>query len=1670
MSFRSNSFSSQSFHATRRDSHDVDGTSGASQGDGVPESLIRQMLGHGKRDPGAPAYYFVHGPRSIQTVSRGEVITRARLIAVALGRCTQRGERVVVALPQSLEFIDTFLGCLLSGRVAVPCNLPRGRNPQSIARLKRIVKDAQASLLITSDDVLEMLNARAAVGSESSGTRRPQFTGFDQLVELAGQDGSADVSDNALPGADDLAFLQYTSGATGAPKGVVVTHGNLAANERAMQHALGHTAQSLLVSWLPFFHDMGLVCGLLQPLYVGFPAVLMSPALFLKHPELWLQAVTDYRATTIGGPNFAFDYCADRITDEQRARLDLRSLTVAFNGSEPVRAATLERFARRFEPVGFQRSVFFPCYGLAEATLIVSGGAPGRDWITCQAPSEQESGSLARQHVGCGQIAQDTEVRIVDRETRLPLPAGEVGEIWVRGSSVARGYWNQAEPTERTFCATLATEPPQGPYLRTGDLGFLSDGQLFITGRCKDMLIVRGRNIDPLDIEQLFLEVTGTGRINSVAAVSIEEDDREQLYLLVEASSDARKAIRDAGRPGALAPLDELTHAIHQSLVARLDVPLRGIAFVRPGRLPRTTSGKLARQACREMLSQEGPDLLYVARIPDADGKLHGTVLELLKMHLREAQRSATDATNPAQAKQQLDDAAAIPSSLAMPEPTHLTSVQQDLPWPFDPSQRLSAAGLDSLARTSLFTDLEKQLGVTIAGQFREHDPTWGELIAVLQQESRDTNDTKTVAAIHGHEQVDLNSDDSKPAGRDPAGHNQPRAADTASRALRFDSAETHRPLACGNARGAEPDPGLVCPLPQSVDGQNASFSDFEQRMTRDLLAKTRDFSPWLNQFDASGHKRYLLPVLENRGGRALVGADQAYGQREVMLYCSADYLGLAHDPRLKLAATRAVIDQGCNVASVPLVAGSTEVHRMLEEQLADWLGKEACVLFPTGQSANSATIAALCSERDSIVVDNQVHCSVLEGVRLSRAHWRTFLHNDAKSLAEVLTQVRQVNPERGVLVIVEGVYGIDGDVANLAELIEVARRFEARVMVDDAHGIGVIGENGRGSVDAQQVTDQVDILMGSLSKSLGSFGGFVLASREVIDYLRFFAKSISFAVGMPAINAAVALEALKVIREEPQRVAELQRKARLLRDELLTRGFRDVQASQSSIMSIEVGSEDRLREISRLLFERGVWAEPLPFPAVPRGRERVRFRVRYVHTDADLLETAETVAQVLRDQAMGTDEHDAPPAPGAPSAPSAHQASSDAPTSDVSITMTPRWNVTDSLDLPEARELTTLIQTEARANNVALPWVAPDLMIKYFAQADYWRNTRGPLQWHRLRVADKTLAAFCVERRKVSYDGRLRDAALVGSFAYRSELLPELMARVSAVCELVGSETELLALPAMHPVYVFGAGIPAWLSAEEKPLLEQAYPIDFCERIGKIGYEPLCQLDYTRLELTPDRTVDTRQLPASSEVTVREFRREALAQEAAWLTLLINRTLARLPLAATVSETVVLGLLKDLRELIRPGFWLVAQRHGRPIGFVFAYPNITSAFREAYGNADIADFQALGQAMEAAREVFVAWLAVDPEFAGQQVSQKLLDTLFARLRSQGYRHAWLSWEMVDGSQLDSRMTGYGKIVQHASLPVPGSYRPTQSSPEIPAPHLGQRPSRSRSDFIQEVK
>jgi acyl transferase domain-containing protein/glutamate-1-semialdehyde aminotransferase/acyl-CoA synthetase (AMP-forming)/AMP-acid ligase II len=514
---------------------------------------------------------------------------RARTIAAWLQAHCAAGDRVLLVYPPGLEYICGFLACLYAGAIAVPAYPPtRSSSNRGTERLHTVAANAQARCVLTNQASLELVES---VLQGRTGDEPVRCVATDTLdVELA----SAWVARRITAGA--LAFLQYTSGSTGDPKGVMVSHGNLIENSRLIHARFEHSEHSKGVIWLPPYHDMGLIGGILQPLYGGFSTVLMSPVSFVQRPWLWLQAVSRYRATTSGGPDFAYAQCVRQFSPQWCEGLDLSCWNVAFVGAEPTRRDTLDRFAECFAPYGFDARAFYSCYGLAEATLFVTGGQASEpyraltvdaDALTMnRAQAVSDDGAPALDVIGCGTIDQaGHRILVVDPHSTQPVASRGVGEIWVSGPSVAGGYWRDAKKTAETFGATLANG--DGPFMRTGDLGFVSDGELYVTGRVKDLMIIRGRNHYPHDIEQTVALSDSRCAQGAVAAFTVDRQGEPELIVLCEA------AVSDSAQ---VAPV----FAAASAAVARAHgVTVARLVFVPMRSLPKTTSGKLQRAQCR---------------------------------------------------------------------------------------------------------------------------------------------------------------------------------------------------------------------------------------------------------------------------------------------------------------------------------------------------------------------------------------------------------------------------------------------------------------------------------------------------------------------------------------------------------------------------------------------------------------------------------------------------------------------------------------------------------------------------------------------------------------------------------------------------------------------------------------------------------------------------------------------------------------------------------------------------------------------------------------------------------------------------------------------------------------------------------------------------------------
>ena len=547
-------------------------------------TLVEILRARAARQGGERIYTFLYGQEE-HSLTYAELDSLARSGAAKLLEHCAPGDRALLIYQPGLDYVIALFACLYAGVISVPSYVPRPNRP--LSRLEAIMANAEPKVALTTR---ELLNA-------PKGMFRQQPLA--NLPRLATNDIPADASvEFSVPwiSAETPVILQYTSGSTASPKGVTLTHGNIVDNTAAIEKNFPLSSESSTVFWLPPYHDMGLIGGILQPLCTGFPVCLMSPVAFLQRPSRWLQTISRLRATCSGGPNFAYDLCVRRVSDEEMGEMDLSSWKIAFNGAEPIRKQTLDDFSEKFARCGFQRSSFHPCYGLAESTLMATGMDRDRTGLQFQNLSrtalekDQIQPPLANDDectlVSSGCAAGNQEIRIVDPASAESLPSERVGEVWISGPSIAAGYWGRPKETEETFRAHLATG--EGPFLRTGDLGFLQGSQLYITGRIKDLIIIRGQNYYPHDLEFTAQRCHPALQPSSAAAFSVQRDGIEQLILTQEV--DGRL------NPG---DLKEITARISASISETHDLHVDQIILVKPWTIPRTTSGKIQRYLCR---------------------------------------------------------------------------------------------------------------------------------------------------------------------------------------------------------------------------------------------------------------------------------------------------------------------------------------------------------------------------------------------------------------------------------------------------------------------------------------------------------------------------------------------------------------------------------------------------------------------------------------------------------------------------------------------------------------------------------------------------------------------------------------------------------------------------------------------------------------------------------------------------------------------------------------------------------------------------------------------------------------------------------------------------------------------------------------------------------------
>ena len=1072
--------------------------------------------------------YLVDGEDEVVELTYGQLDRKARAIAARLKTYNIQGERALLLFPPGLDFIAAFFGCLYAGVIAVPAYPPR-RN-RNMVRIQAIAADADAKIALTVRSDFERVEQML---DDTPLLKSLHWLSTDNILdEDADQWNRPDINE------DTLSFLQYTSGSTGTPKGVMLTHANMMHNSALIAYAFEHTRSLKTIFWLPMYHDMGLIGGVLQPLHVGQPNISMSPMAFLQQPYRWLKTISKYQGTVSGGPNFAYELCINKITAEQRDKLDLSSWELAFNGAEPIKPETIERFTEMFEPCGFKREAFYPCYGMAEATLIIAGGmkksppvirvvdGDALDHNNVVDADPDEAG--ARRIVGCGNCLPDQEIRIVDPQTYSAQSADEVGEIWVKGPSVAQGYWKNEEATKELFQARIA-DTNEGPYLRTGDLGFIQDGEVFVTGRLKDMIIVRGVNRYPQDIEATVQLSHQVMEDMTVAAVSTEMQGKDRLIIVAEVPRSKRKDYSD------------VISAIRKEVSLEHELPVDAIALIRKGSLPKTSSGKIQRHACRNNFINN--TLTFVERWVSW-GEVDVTS-EVQRVRVRRAE---------------LDSARADAEGLAVSDPQirerttklvmeRIRGVARERTQDLDLDTNIINLGLDSLERMEIIASIEDAYGT----RFPDHIlPSMKTCLQVI-------------------EAVEL-------------------------------------------YLGSEP---LKVPAPGEIPEEMYSFSalpEYRQvQQTSDQLAELGMPNPYFQIHDTATTN---VTTIDGR---------------EVINFAGYNYLSYSGCPEINQAAKDAIDQFGTSVSASRLVSGERTVHSELETSIAKFLGTEDAVAMVGGHSTNEMTIGHLLRTGDLILHDSMAHNSIIQGANLSGARRRPFPHNDWEELDEVLQDIR--HDYRRVLIVIEGVYGMEGDIPNVPKFIEVKQRHKAWLMIDEAHSIGTIGQSGHGISEHFNIQpDAVDIWMGTLSKALGSSGGYIAGSHELVEYLKYTAPGFVYSVGISPANAAAALAGIRKLTDDTATVRKLQANASMFLKIAKQAGLNTGMSNSTPIIPVIIGDSMITMILAQRLLNQGVYVRPIIYPAVEESAARLRFFINANHTSDQIRKTVNLVQQTCEE------------------------------------------------------------------------------------------------------------------------------------------------------------------------------------------------------------------------------------------------------------------------------------------------------------------------------------------------------------------------------------------------------------------------------------------------------
>lgn len=1072
--------------------------------------------------------FYADGETVSQEWTFSHLAIRSRAVAAELENRKLQGERILLLYPPCLEFIEAFFGCQMAGAIPVPAFPPR--KSRNGGRIDLIAQDANAQLVLTNRETISRMELML---EETDCLKTIPMLASEEIP-----DGMQDDFRPAKISTSDIGLLQYTSGSTGSPKGVVLTHGNLIENCKMITHAFQIFQQGSGVSWLPTYHDMGLVGGILNPLFIGRSNHLMPPLSFLAKPSRWLKAITRQQATIAGGPNFAYQLCVDKVEPEELNDLDLSSWEVAFNGAEPIRPSTLKAFNEKFGPVGFHSRAHYPCYGMAETTLLVTGGSKHTEPVIRNFDKAKLDQYIAvpvegdgRELVGCGSIQPDEQVIIVDQNTNERLPENRIGEIWVCGTCVGRGYWNKPDETEETFQASYQGSDEK--FLRTGDLGFLSEGELFVTGRLKDLIIVRGVNRYPQDIETTVEQTSDRLQTSGTAAFSVDVDGAERLVIVSELERTREK------------DWSQVIDAIRRNVTAEHELPPDAVVMVRTGSIQKTSSGKIQRHACKQAF---------------LDGTLK-VIDQWIGWEAQEPDSDSADSDPPTTNAHSSGDSG-DPGNLPVNQDVLNVVIANIRSVARDRAKNLSLdtnividLGLDSLERLQIANNLEEHYRARFPDDVLQDIETVQEVVLAICQH--------------------LNPDQSQATAELPA------------------------------------------PTAKRIDGEiPVEYYDFAQ------APEVLRFERQKQMTDLLGVRNPFFSVHEGQ-----IADTTTIEGRNLLSFASYNYLGLNGDPRVSEASKRAIDQFGTSVSASRLVSGEKTIHRELETELRDFFRLPEVLVVTGGHATNQSVVGHLVSRGDLILHDELAHNSIIQGAFLSGATRRPFPHNDWKALDRTLTEIRR--DYRRVMIAIEGLYSMDGDFPELPEFIKVKKKHKCLLYMDEAHSFGTLGRTGRGVCELFGVDPvDVDFIMGTVSKALGSFGGFIASRPEVIDYLRYTIPGFVFAAGLPAADVAAALESVRILEKEPERVEKLANNSKLFLSLAREAGLDTGPSQDSPIVPVITGDSIKALRLSEALYLAGINAQPILHPAVEEDRARVRFFISAAHSEDQIRRAIQVVAE----------------------------------------------------------------------------------------------------------------------------------------------------------------------------------------------------------------------------------------------------------------------------------------------------------------------------------------------------------------------------------------------------------------------------------------------------------